>query len=64
MRLGVLVIGRTGRIWRFFYDDSYDQTLVPVIPLGKAEAGAEELADTYGVVKLELVPEESGEEVE
>lgn len=38
-----------------FYDDIYEQTVVPVIPLGKAESGAELLADTCGSVTLELV---------
>lgn len=42
-----------------FYDDIYEQTIVPVIPLGKAESGAEAMSDTSGVVRLELV-EESG----
>ena len=43
-----------------FYDDIYEQTVVPVIPLGKAESGAELLANTSGTVKLELV--EAGSE--
>ena len=38
-----------------FYDDIYEQTVVPVIPLGKAESGAEKLANTSGTVTLELV---------
>lgn len=38
-----------------FYDDIYERTVVPVIPLGKAESGAEMLADTSGAVTLELV---------
>lgn len=36
-----------------FYDDIYEQTIVPVIPLGKAEHGAEMLADASGTVTLE-----------
>lgn len=40
-----------------FYDDIYDQTIVPVIPLGKAEVGAEKMRDTSGTVRLELVTE-------
>lgn len=43
-----------------FYDDIYEQTIVPVIPLGKVESGAELLANTSGTVTLELV--EAGSE--
>ena len=39
-----------------FYDNIYDQTIVPVIPMGKAEAGAENMRDTSGTVRLELLP--------
>lgn len=42
-----------------FYDDIYEQTVVPVIPLGKAASGAELLADTSGTVTLELVETDS-----
>lgn len=42
-----------------FYDDIYEQTVVPVIPLGKAVSGAELLADTSGTVTLELVESDS-----
>lgn len=38
-----------------FYDDIYDQTIVPVIPLGRAEEGAEKMAETSGTVRLEAV---------
>ena len=38
-----------------FYDDIYAQTIVPVIPFGSAESGAELLADASGTVTLELV---------
>lgn len=41
-----------------FYDDIYEQTVVPIIPLGHAEVGAETLADEAGTIRLELV--ESG----
>lgn len=44
-----------------FYDDIYEQTIVPVIPMGKAEAGAENMRNTSGTVKLELLPETSKE---
>lgn len=43
-----------------FYDDIYEQTVVPVIPLGKAASGAERLANTSGTVTLELA--ETGSE--
>ena len=39
-----------------FYDDIYDQTLVPVIPMGKAEEGAENMRNTSGTVRLERMP--------
>lgn len=38
-----------------FYDDIYEQTVVPVIPLGKAESGAEKLSNASGEIRLELV---------
>lgn len=44
-----------------FYDDIYEQTIVPVIPLGRAEAGAEEMRNTSGTVRLEWVQEEFDE---
>lgn len=43
-----------------FYDDIHEQTVVPVIPLGKAVSGAEAMADTSGTVRLELVGETAG----
>lgn len=43
-----------------FYDDIYAQTIVPVIPLGKADANAESMRNTSGTVRLELIPEEDG----
>lgn len=42
-----------------FYDDIYEQTVVPVIPLGRAESGAELLANTSGTIILELVKADS-----
>lgn len=39
-----------------FYDDFYEQTVVPIIPVGHAECGAEDLWDAYGTVRMELVP--------
>ena len=44
-----------------FYDDIYDQTIVPVIPIGKAVEGAERMADTSGTVRLEAVEGENEE---
>ncbi len=41
-----------------FYDDIYEQTIVPVIPLGKAEEGAEDMRNTSGAVRLELIADE------
>lgn len=38
-----------------FYDDIYEQTIVPVIPMGKAESGAENMRNAFGTVTLELV---------
>ena len=57
MRSGILGIGHRDRIWRF-YDDIYEQTIVPVIPMGRAEEGAENMRDVFGTVRLELLPEE------
>lgn len=45
-----------------FYGDIYDQTIVPVIPLGRAEAGAKNMRNTSGTVKLELVQEQAEED--
>ena len=42
-----------------FYDDVYEQTIVPVVPLGKAESGAKQMADTSGTVTLEKMPDEN-----
>ena len=44
-----------------FYDDLYKQTIVPVIPLGKAEQGAEKLRDAAGTVRLERISEQERE---
>ena len=41
-----------------FYDHIYDQTIVPVLPMGRVEKGAETMRDTSGTVRLELVPEQ------
>ena len=44
-----------------FYDDLYEQTIVPVIPLGKAEQGAEKMRDAAGTVRLERISEQERE---
>ena len=38
------------------YDDLYEQTVVPIIPVGHAESGAGDLWEAYGTVRMELVP--------
>ena len=38
-----------------FYDDIFEQTIVPVIPMGKAEEGAENMRNASGIVKLEPI---------
>ncbi len=40
-----------------FYDDIYERTIVPVIPMGKAIKGAEAMRNTSGKVTIELVEE-------
>ena len=40
-----------------FYDDLFDRTSVPVIPLGKAEGNVEQLKDCTGTAQLTLRPE-------
>ena len=40
-----------------FYDDPYEQTIVPVIPIGKAECGAENMRNASGTVRIERMPE-------
>ena len=40
-----------------FYDDIYERTIVPVIPIGRAESGAENMRNTSGTVRLELMTE-------
>ena len=42
-----------------FYDDIYEQTIVPVIPLGKADTGAENMRNTSGTVTLERLETET-----
>lgn len=40
-----------------FYDDIYEQTIVPIIPMGRAVEGAETMGDSSGKVRLELIKE-------
>ncbi len=44
-----------------FYDDIYEHTVVPIIPMGKAESNAENMRNTSGTVRLELVSEPNEE---
>lgn len=44
-----------------FYDDIYQQTIVPVIPIGKAASGAENMRNASGTVRLERMPEDNEE---
>ena len=53
--IGDLGYWNAGPELAIFYDDIYKQTIVSVIPLGKAEEGAEKLADASGMVTLELL---------
>lgn len=45
-----------GQNLAIFYDDWMTQTSVPVIPLGHADSGAEQLAGVAGTATLELMP--------
>lgn len=45
-----------GQNLAIFYDDWMPQTSVPVIPLGHADSGAEQLAGVAGTATLELMP--------
>lgn len=38
-----------------FYDDIFEQTIVPIIPLGKADSNAENMRNESGKVILELL---------
>ncbi len=60
---GMLLLGgcSTGPDLAIFYDDIYERTFVPVIPLGKAEEGAEKLRDASGTVRLELITEDTSD---
>ena len=55
-RIGDLGYWDVGAELAIFYDDIHEQTGVPVIPLGRAEAGAETLRDASGTARLELLP--------
>ncbi len=44
-----------------FYDDIYERTIVPVIPMGKAISGAENMRNTAGKVVIELLGDSSNE---
>ena len=40
-----------------FYQHTLDETIVPVIPLGRAEEGAAALGQASGAVRLEALPD-------
>ena len=50
-----------GQNLAIFYDDWMPQTSVPVIPLGHADSGAEQLAGVAGTATLELMPDDADE---
>ena len=50
-----------GQNLAIFYDDRMPQTSVPVIPLGHADSGAEQLAGVAGTATLELMPDDVDE---
>ena len=50
-----------GQNLAIFYDDWMPQTSVPVIPLGHADSGAEQLAGVAGTATLELMPDDVDE---
>ena len=50
-----------GQNLAIFYDDWMPQTSVPVISLGHAESGAEQLAGLTGTATLELMPDDAYE---
>ena len=63
-RIGDLGYWDVGAELAIFYDDIHEQTGVPVIPLGRAEAGAETLRDASGTARLELLPVQDAEDSE
>ena len=50
-----------GQNLAIFYDDRMPQTSVPVIPLGHADSGAEQLDGVTGTATLELIPDDANE---
>ena len=50
-----------GQNLAIFYDDRMPQTSVPVIPLGHADSGAEQLDGVTGTATLELMPDDADE---
>ena len=61
-RIGDLGYWDVGAELAIFYDDIHEQTGVPVIPLGRAQAGAETLRDASGTARLELLPVQDAED--
>lgn len=60
-RIGDFGYWSAGPDLAIFYDDIYERTIVPVIPMGRASEGAENMRNISGTVRLELVPEENQE---
>ena len=50
-----------GQNLAIFYDDWMTHTSVPVIPLGHADSGAEQLDGVTGTATLELMPDDADE---
>lgn len=50
-----------GQNLAIFYDDIFALTSVPIIPLGRAENGAEQLSDISGTATLELLSDAAQE---
>ena len=53
--VGDFVYWPDGQNVAFFYDDLFDRTSVPVIPLGRAEGNAAQLEDCTGTARLALL---------
>lgn len=59
--IGDLGYWADGQNLAIFYDDWMPQTSVPVILLGHADSGAEQLAGVTGTATLELMPDDADE---
>lgn len=54
-QIGTLNYWDDGPSVSIVYNASLEETIVPIIPIGRAEKGAEKMANTAGTVRLELV---------